>query len=29
MDAAATHATCHAFYQTADGVWLTGRVRPG
>ncbi len=28
VDAAAMHATGHAFYQTANGVWLTDHVPP-
>ena len=29
MDAAAMHAAGHAFYQAANGVWLTDHVPPG
>jgi putative RNA 2'-phosphotransferase len=29
VDAAAMHAVGHAFYQAANGVWLTGHVLPG
>ena len=29
VDAAAMHAAGHAFYQTANGVWLTDHVPPG
>jgi len=29
VDAAAMHAAGHAFYQAANGVWLTDHVPPG
>jgi DNA-directed RNA polymerase specialized sigma24 family protein len=29
VDAAAMHAASHAFYQAANGVWLTDHVPPG
>jgi hypothetical protein len=29
VDAAAMHAARHAFYQAANGVWLTDQVPPG
>ena len=29
VDAAAMHAVGHAFYQAANGVWLTDHVPPG
>ena len=29
VDAAAMHAAGHAFYQAANGVWLTDHVQPG
>jgi putative RNA 2'-phosphotransferase len=29
VDAAAMHAAGHAFYQAANGVWLTDHVLPG
>ena len=29
VDAAAMHAAGHAFYQAANGVWLTDHVTPG
>ena len=29
VDATAMHAAGHAFYQTANGVWLTDHVPPG
>jgi hypothetical protein len=29
VDAAAIHAAGHAFYQAANGVWLTDHVPPG
>ena len=29
VDAAAIHAAGHAFYQAANGIWLTDHVPPG
>ena len=29
VDAAAMHAAGHAFYQAANGVWMTHHVPPG
>jgi putative RNA 2'-phosphotransferase len=29
VDAAAVHAAGHAFYQAANGAWLTDHVPPG
>ena len=29
VDAVAMHAAGHAFYQAANGVWLTDHVPPG
>jgi putative RNA 2'-phosphotransferase len=29
VDAAAIHAVGHAFYQAANGLWLTDRLPPG
>ena len=29
VDSAAMHAAGHAFYQAANGVWLTDHVPPG
>jgi putative RNA 2'-phosphotransferase len=29
VDAAAMHAAGHAFYQAANGVWLTDHLPPG
>ena len=29
VDAAAMHATARAFYQAANGVWVTDHVPPG
>ena len=29
VDAAAMHAAGHAFYQAANGIWLTDHVPPG